>query len=83
MSKTSAAASRQKLVRLVLTALLKSQGVSGDPLATGYVTCNASGSDALIGIDTDGVGSRQVSRGLVLVKNQACATLMSPGNFSF
>lgn len=68
--------------RIVLSVLLRSLGLGGDPLAAGYVTCKASGSDALIGIDTDGAGS-QVSRNLLLVRNQPCATLMSPGNFGF
>ena len=67
--------------RIVLTALLKSLGINaGDPLAAGYVTCKASGGDALIGIDTDAGGS-QVSRSLALVKNQSCGALMSVGNF--
>ncbi len=69
--------------RIVLSALLASLGIaSADPLAAGYLTCKASGSNAVLGIDTDATGS-QVSRNLVLVKNQSCATLMTPDNLTF
>ena len=68
--------------RLVLTQALQSVGIgSNAPLADGYVTCKASGSDALIGIDTDGAGPA-ASRSLVLLKNQSCAVAI-PGNFVF
>lgn len=68
--------------RIVLTQLLQSLGIaSGAPIAGGYVTCTVSGSNALIGIDTDAAGSTP-SRGLVLVKNQTCAIAV-PGNFVF
>lgn len=69
--------------RIVLTALLKSLGIVGaDPISAGYVACKASGSDALLTIDVDAAGS-QAARNLVLVKNQACTTLMTPINFGF
>jgi Ca2+-binding RTX toxin-like protein len=68
--------------RIVLTQLLQSLGIaSGAPIAGGYVTCMASGSNALIGIDADAAGSA-ASRSLVLVKNQTCAVAI-PGNFIF
>ena len=68
---------------IVLSALLASLGItSTDPLSAGYVTCKASGSDALLGIDTDAAGP-QASRNLVLLKNQGCASLMTPANLLF
>lgn len=68
--------------RIVLTQVLQSVGIgSNAPLADGYVTCKATGSDALIGIDTDAAGP-SVSRSLVLLKNQSCAVAI-PGNFVF
>ena len=68
--------------RIVLTQLLQSLGlISTNPIADGYVTCRASGTDALIGIDPDAAGSA-VSRNLVLLKNQSCAVTI-PGNFIF
>ena len=69
--------------RIVLSALFKSLGISGDPLLAGYVTCKDSGGDALIGIDIDGTAGSQVSRNLVLVKNLGCAAVMTAGNFAF
>lgn len=68
--------------RIVLTRLLQGLGiVSGDPLAAGYITCKAAGSDAMIGIDPDAAGSA-ASRNLVLLKNQSC-TVAQAGNFTF
>jgi len=68
--------------RIVLTQVLQSAGIASNaPLAEGYVTCKASGSDALIGIDTDGAGP-SASRSLALLKNQSCAVAI-PGNFVF
>ncbi len=68
--------------RIVLTQVLQSVGIgSNAPLADGYVTCKATGSDALIGIDTDAAGP-SASRSLVLLKNQSCAVAI-PGNFVF
>jgi len=68
--------------RIVLTQLLQSVGISSaNPLASGHVTCQASGSDAMIGIDIDAAGSA-ASRNLVLLKNQSCAAAV-PGNFVF
>ncbi|MDP3538854.1 MAG: ExeM/NucH family extracellular endonuclease [Azonexus sp.] len=68
--------------RIVLTLLLQSVGInSANPIANGYVTCRASGTDALIGIDPDAAGSA-ASRGLVLLKNQTCG-ISIPGNFVF
>ncbi|UCV09777.1 ExeM/NucH family extracellular endonuclease [Dechloromonas denitrificans] len=68
--------------RIVLTQVLQSAGIgSNAPLADGYVTCKVTGSDALIGIDTDGAGPT-ASRSLVLLKNQSCAVAI-PGNFVF
>lgn len=68
--------------RIVLTRLLQGLGiVGGDPLAAGYITCKAAGSDAMIGIDPDAAGSA-ASRNLVLLKNQTCA-VVKPGNFTF
>ena len=68
--------------RIVLTQLLQSVGIaSTTPIADGYVTCKAVGSDAMISIDPDAAGSA-VSRNLVLLKNQTCAVAI-PGNFIF
>jgi predicted extracellular nuclease len=68
--------------RIVLTQLLQSAGItSAAPIADGYVTCKANGSDAMISIDTDAAGST-APRNLVLIKNQTCAVAV-PGNFSF
>ena len=66
----------------MLTQLLQSVGIaSTTPIADGYVTCKAVGSDAMISIDPDAAGSA-VSRNLVLLKNQTCAVAI-PGNFIF
>ena len=68
--------------RIVLTALLESTGIaSANPISAGYVTCKASGSDALIGIDLDAAGPA-ASRPLVLIKNASCA-VAATGNFRF
>lgn len=68
--------------RIVLTALLESTGIaSANPISAGYVTCKASGSDALIGIDLDAAGPA-ASRPLVLIKNASC-TVAATGNFRF
>lgn len=68
--------------RIVLSQVLMSVGiVSANPLAEGYVTCKVTGGDALIGIDTDGLG-QLATRNLLLLKNQNCAVAV-PGNFLF
>jgi len=68
--------------RIVLTQLLASLGIgSATPLADGYVTCRASGTDAMIGIDPDGPGSAAI-RNLVLLRNRSCSVAV-PGNFDF
>lgn len=68
--------------RLVLAPLLAATGiVSSDPLAAGFVTCQAASGGALIGIDSDGPGAGG-SRPLVLLANHSCS-VATPGNFSF
>src|SRR5574343_57852 len=68
--------------RIVLSQLLQSVGIANsNPIAAGYVTCKAVGSDAMIGIDTAAAGSA-ASRNRVLLKNQSCAVAI-PGNFVF
>lgn len=68
--------------RIVLTQLLQSLGInSAAPIIEGFVTCRASGADAMIGIDPDANGST-VSRSLVLLRNQTC-DVAAPLNFIF
>jgi predicted extracellular nuclease len=68
--------------RVVLGPLLAAAGiVSSDPLAAGFVTCQAAAGGALISIDSDGPGAAS-SRPLVLLANHNCS-VATPGNFSF
>lgn len=69
--------------RLVLSKLLQAIGVaSGDPLAQGFVSCSMSGSNAVIGIDTDGAAGPAKSRPLVQLRGVACAAL-NASSFKF
>ncbi len=69
---------------LVLAPLLQSLGIaSANPLADGVVTCAASGANAVIGIDADGIAGPARSRALAVVRNMGCAGLAQPANFDF
>ncbi|KAB2926626.1 MAG: ExeM/NucH family extracellular endonuclease, partial [Dechloromonas sp.] len=60
--------------------LLADSGITSPaPLADGFVTCQASSSGALIGIDADGPGSA-ASRPLVQLRGHTCA-VATAGNF--
>ena len=61
---------------LVLTRLLASLGiVSADPLASGHVTCTASGAGAVIGVDADGAAGPARPKPLLQLRGVACSAL--------
>ncbi len=63
-----------------LRAVLQALGVtSSNPIGQGYLSCKASGTDALISVDPDAAGAA-LPRALLLIKNQPCAVL-HPSNF--
>jgi predicted extracellular nuclease len=69
---------------LDLAALLQSLGIaSAAPLTSGHVVCTTSGSHAVVAIDPDGAAGSAVRRPLVKLLNQACGSVMTPGNFAF
>lgn len=68
---------------LVLSQLLQASGiVSADPRGQGFVSCTMSGSNAVIGIDTDGSAGATRSKPLVQLKSVSCATL-NASSFKF
>lgn len=69
--------------RLVLSKLLQAIGVaSSDPLAQGFVSCSMSGSNAVIGIDTDGAAGPAKSRPLLMLRGVSC-TALNASSFKF
>jgi uncharacterized protein len=60
-----------------LRANLQALGLgAADPIAQGYLSCRAVGTDALIQIDPDAAGPA-LPRPMVLIKNQACSVLQA------
>jgi hypothetical protein len=69
--------------KIDLVGVLNSINFTGtNPIAEGYVTFGARGSDTLLNIDTDGPGSG-LERAFILVKNVSVADLNNPANFIF
>ncbi|MGQ3051356.1 MAG: ExeM/NucH family extracellular endonuclease [Roseateles sp.] len=69
---------------LVLTKLFTSLSIaSADPLASGHVSCTASGANAVVNIDPDGSSGAQRARPLAQLLNVSCAALLSAANFKF
>ena len=65
-----------------LRALMQSLGItSADPIGQGYVSCVASGLDAVIRVDPDAAGPA-APRAMLLLKQQGCSVL-TYGNFAF
>jgi len=66
-----------------LRAVLQGLGISAaNPIAQGYVTCTASGADALINVDPDASGPA-AARPLLLLKAQSCQAVLSNSHFVF
>jgi Ca2+-binding RTX toxin-like protein len=58
-----------------LRAVLQALGIaSADPIGQRFLSCRASGSDALISIDPDAAGPA-LPRAMLLIKTQPCAVL--------
>ncbi|MBK1715861.1 ExeM/NucH family extracellular endonuclease [Rubrivivax gelatinosus] len=69
--------------RISFAELLRSLRVpSTDPIGQGYLSCSASGADALLAIDPDAAGPA-AARPMVLVKGRSCAELLKASNFLF
>ena len=66
-----------------LAALLQGLRIpAADPIGQGYLSCSASGSDALIKVDPDAAGPA-AARPVLLLKNLGCASALRATNFSF